>query len=457
MKLLKSLYKRRSRYGWLAAEIIVASAIAFFVIDPIVVSIYDASRPYNYDVDRLVMVRLRTLDPQNPAYDAQRAGNRSLIEEDIYRAIPQLASMPEVEKAIPMPERGFGGGLDSEDVLFRRSDSTSVSSFKATYIPRSGFFTTFGIKAASDIPGNPTIEEMDNMDVNFYEECILTRTAARIMYGDEYKAMEISRNMTEENPEFPWASRSWHNGSLRVVGIVEDTRAWGDRPWPLIRFYTDLLSHSLQWNETKLLNIILRLKPGESPRRMARRLNSDPDLQRLARSGALEFDSALPYSELCGADTVLSPKERYRNVLVIFFAISIFLGVFGTFWLLTRKRTEEAGIMRAFGCTTAGVRRMLYAEGALMSIVSSLIGCGIYIYYLYKNPEHMEYGLSAVASMPMTELPPELATWVGSFWQHCAVITAVVCLLMLVVVLLGIAIPALHLSRISPVDALRDE
>ncbi len=454
MKPFKSIRKRRSRYVWLIVEIIVASAIAFYVLDPIVVSIYDSTRNFKYDSDRLVLVQLTRLDPLNPAFNEERATNSEAIESDIMEAIPRFAELNEVEKAIPLPARGFGSGEDSQDMMIMLPDSSFVDSFKATYIPHSDFFTTMGFKAASDIPGNPTIEEMNEMEVNFYREMICTRTMARIIYGDEYRAMEQSRKRLESvDPE----NSSIKNDMLQIVGIIEDTRAWGDRPWPLIRFYADPLSHSITYNTQNRYNILLRLKKGENAASFARRLNRDPELRAFGRVGTLEFKEAKAYSEFNGADSLLSPKERYRNILVIFFAINIFLGVFGTFWLLTRKRTEEAGIMRAFGATPRNVRLMLYAEGAIIALGASLIGCAIYVYYLSRNPENFQYGLSGFKDIDMTQLPPDLHTWVGDFWLHTGIVTAVVCLTMLLVVLAGIAIPAWRLSKINPVTALSDE
>lgn len=455
MKPLKSIWKRRNRYGWLIAEIIVASVIAFIVLDPIVVSIYDAHRPYNYDVDRLVMVQLRQLDRHNSAYNAERATNMKLLESDLMNAIPNLAELPEVEKVIPLPHRGFGSGDDSYESI-GVADSSKVRTFRATFIPGTDFFTTFGFKAAEDIPGNPSIEQMNDMQVDFEYEMICTRSMARLLYGDEHIAMSESRIRYESRDSM---ERKYHIPVEKhiIVGIIEDARAWGDRAWPLIRFYADPLSHSIRWNKSGLNNIILRLRPGESASNLAHRFNKDPELQALCRVGMLEFDNARPYAEVNGASSLLSPKERYRNVLVIFFAINIFLGVFGTFWLLTRKRTEEAGIMRAFGASPAAVRRMLYIEGFILALISALIGCGIAIYFFYNNPERMEYGLSGFKDIPMEQLPAMLHTWVGDFWLHMGVVSAVVCAIMLIVVFAGIAIPAWKLSRVNPVEALADE
>lgn len=219
MKSLKSIWKRRGRYGWLILEIVVASAIAFYVLDPIVVSIYDSSRNFNYDDDRLVMVQTCRLDYKDPAFDEERANSEENIETDMMQIVMQLAQLSEAEKVIPLPTRGFGGGEDSGDKV-DLPDSIIVNAFKATFIPGTEFFTTMGFKAASDIPGNPNIEQMNDMHVDFSTEMICTRMEARLLYGDEFTAMEKSRQAREEN-----VCKSRYLGHLKIVGIIEDTRA----------------------------------------------------------------------------------------------------------------------------------------------------------------------------------------------------------------------------------------
>lgn len=478
MKPLKSLFNRSGRYVWLLLEIIVASAIAFYVLDPLVVSVYDSSRPYNFNARRMVLVKLRKIDHHNPDYDEGRNRNIDDLERDVYNISTRLTATEGVEKAIPLPTRGFSTGDDSYAILNlgEPTDSTKVQMFQATFIPGTDFFSTMGLRAAEDIPGNPTTEQLDSMHVDYYSENIVTRTMARLIYGDEKQALALSRKKYDKyraTADSVLQTERWYPNPTdcekRIVGIIEDTRVWGDRPWPIIKFYSDPLSHSIRWNESGKLYVGLLLEKGESVKRMVSRLNHDPEWQQLCSSGQLEFDSAENYATVCGADSVLSPKERYRNLLVIFFAVNIFLGVFGTFWLLTRKRTEEAGVLRAFGCTAGGVRRMLYLEGAIISVVGSLIGCAVMVYYFFHHKLQLAYGLTYTARSggngvedltPGTDgyhLPAELINWVGVFWEHCAVITAVVVLLMLIVTLLGIAIPAWRLSRIHPVDALRDE
>jgi ABC-type antimicrobial peptide transport system permease subunit len=141
---------------------------------------------------------------------------------------------------------------------------------------------------------------------------------------------------------------------------------------------------------------------------------------------------------------------RLNIAYAIFFMVNLCLGVIGTFWLQTRKRTEEAGIMRSFGATKGHIVRMLLGEGVILTIVSSLIGFFAYFQYafsegLYISPwseEFMKYFQH---------------DWIHDFGLHFTGVAGITLLILIIVVCIGIYIPARNISRVNPVDALRDE
>ena len=47
--------------------------------------------------------------------------------------------------------------------------------------------------------------------------------------------------------------------------------------------------------------------------------------------------------------------------------------------------------------------------------------------------------------------------WVSNFWEHFGIVSLIVYALIIICVIIGTLLPALKLSRINPVDALRDE
>ncbi|MDE6457552.1 MAG: FtsX-like permease family protein, partial [Muribaculum sp.] len=95
------------------------------------------------------------------------------------------------------------------------------------------------------------------------------------------------------------------------------------------------------------------------------------------------------------------------------------------------------------------IRLMLLGEGWVLSTIGCLIGCLIYLQYAVKeglarangNVGYDAYDLSWVSNMPV----------------HFILVSLVVYLLMVIIVSIGISIPAWRISRVSPVEALRHE
>lgn len=53
--ILKTLWARRRRNGWLLAELILVAVLSWIIFDPVIVVTYDRHLPLGYDADRLCM------------------------------------------------------------------------------------------------------------------------------------------------------------------------------------------------------------------------------------------------------------------------------------------------------------------------------------------------------------------------------------------------------------------
>ena len=135
---------------------------------------------------------------------------------------------------------------------------------------------------------------------------------------------------------------------------------------------------------------------------------------------------------------------RMNTVLCLFFLINLVLGVTGTFWLQTRSRCEEVGVMLSYGANPSHIIRMLLGEGAVLATIAVVIGCFIYL----------QYGLSE-GLYTMGE--PFGNYWINDFTYHFVAVSVIVYIVIVAVVLLGVYIPARKISRILPTEALRDE
>ena len=141
---------------------------------------------------------------------------------------------------------------------------------------------------------------------------------------------------------------------------------------------------------------------------------------------------------------------RLNIAYAIFFMVNLCLGIIGTFWLQTRKRIEEAGVMRSFGATKGDIVRMLLGEGVVLTIVSSFIG--FFGYFQYAVSEGLY-----VSQWNEESLKYFQHNWIHDFGLHFVGVAGITLLILIIVVCIGIYIPARNISLVNPVDALRDE
>ena len=167
------------------------------------------------------------------------------------------------------------------------------------------------------------------------------------------------------------------------------------------------------------------------------------------RAGNLYARDLTPYPRLIREQEAGEVGSIYhRNLLVaVFFLVNLCLGVVGTFWLQTRTRREEIGVMLSFGSTPRRIVGLLLGEGAVLTTIATLVGCFIYL----------QYALSEGLAVGTEWINPTETYWVDSFPLHFLAVSAFVYVLLLVVVLVGVYIPARRISRIPPTEALRDE
>ena len=195
--------------------------------------------------------------------------------------------------------------------------------------------------------------------------------------------------------------------------------------------------------------LLIRLKPDVNVRRYVEEQNFR--LKQFATEG-LAIVSFTPYEDLATSkNQFASPMLSYDFNLAVstalFFLINLCLGVIGTFWMQTKRRTEESGIMRAFGATRGRIMGMFLAEGFILTTVSMFITCVLYLNYV-------KTGLGELR-IPYCFQPDP--TWVANKPLHFLIISGIVYVIILVVVSIGIAIPAWNICRTKVVEALRDE
>lgn len=130
---------------------------------------------------------------------------------------------------------------------------------------------------------------------------------------------------------------------------------------------------------------------------------------------------------------------RLIEGLVIFFMFIVFLGVLGSYWFMVERRRGEIGVRIALGTSKNGIQGVFARESLLLLLMAYLPALLVmvllaYFQITYTFQECMPY------------------TW-GRFW----ITQAITFVVLVVVVLLGVIIPARRASKLDPAIILNEE
>lgn len=425
----KNLWARRRKNGWLLAELILVSIISWVVLDPVIVLTHDRNIPLGYDADRLCMISLGALHPEAPGYDAQAQDSAELLNH--YRSLVlHVKTFEGVEQATPL--LGFcypNSPGNSSTQFYSETDTVPVSVVVMQFLPHTHFFETYGFGPGK---GRTPAELSDYAYAE--HDIVLTENAAEQFF--QTSEAQGRRCVNREQGDTTY---------LPVAGTVQSFKAYSDwRPVPVAFLPFQRIDLTEIPENAKIL---VRLREGVSMDRFLHEFR--PWMVREMRRGNLFARNARSYRDVIAAREAYGTLPIYRRNLTMagFFLINLCLGVIGTFWLQTRTRREEVGVMLSFGATRGHIVRLLMAEGALLTFMASSVGFLLYLQYAMKEGLY-----KGVGWMPDTE-----TYWVSHFASHFFIVSFLIFVLLLLVVWAGIYIPARSISRISPTEALRDE
>ncbi len=425
--ILKNLWARRYRNGWLLAELIVVSIVIWVLADPVVVLTHDRSLPTGIADEGMYRISLATLPPSSARYDAAEDGKEARIA-NVRRMLSRVRDHKDVQSATLQFESIGPFCISSWNTGVQTDTTQAYYSFMQMFFePQSDFFRTFGFE---EVEGQ-TNEQLDRMPFGYKEMCMTTNPIpGEASLG--FRAMDLKADTVK------WMAKA-------TVGKIRMRN--GMQPMNVLMMPTTLDRRAA--NIPKDVHIVFRTKPGVSEGQFLHGFRQWANSN--LRIGNLYMRSVKSYRTIIQEDDDMNGvyyTYRLHLTMAVFFLISLLLGVAGTFWMQTRSRREEVGVMKSFGARGANIVRMLLGEGWVLTTVATAIGCFLYLQYavsenLYTN------------MWSETDMSPEY--WVNNFWPHFFGVSAIVWAILLVVVSIGIYIPARSLSKITPVEALRDE
>lgn len=427
--ILKNLWSRRRRNGWLLAELILVAILSWYIFDPVMVVTYERHLPLGYDADRLCMVSVGMLPQEAPGYEPQAADSASLMQTYL-NLVDRARQHPDVEQATPVLSfvylGAMGNGISS---FIAEGDSVAHTALFIEFLPHTHFFETYGFQSGKGSMSAAQLSDLDNGDYYIMTEDLLEGMFRTHIYRNQ---------------------RCWKvNGTdtcyTAVKGTVKSCKYLSDkRPVPIV--FMPLQNPDIR-SSLDNMRIVVRLKEGM---RMEHFLHDfRPWMLRQLRIGNLYARELQSYDEINAAREFSDSTVLYRRSLSIalFFLVNLCLGVIGTFWMQTRTRREEVGVMLSYGATPHRIRLLLLGEGTALTTLATFIGCFIYLQYAFSE------GLNTGSSLMEAVTP----SWVDNFGLHFFLVSLMVYVILLLVVWIGIYIPARRISSISPTEALRDE
>lgn len=417
--IFKQIWVERRQNSWILLELLVVFFFLLLMTDFLWVKVKNYLEPKGFDIDNTYMMRLKTLEPIAPNYVAPEENTMTKAEEaDVL--VERIRQYPDVEVislsifAEPYSMGGFWNGL--------KVDTAYTESMRNRIVTPS-YFDVFRIRNYDATP-----VRIDGARPN---QLILTKEIAETFFGNAANAIgkEVYNGTKEEEREIPFL----------VTAVTESHKR--QEFYPYEPAYYELLTPTrlngwLATNDITWLNICVRIHPGRE-RHFEEHFESEMG-DRL-RINNLYVASVIPSHKF--RDDVFGKMLREDVMLMVyvmaFVLITVFLGIFGSFWLRTRQRRSEIALRMATGADPSTVWNYMVVEGLLLISIVIIPALLVYI-----NLLHAEV----------------LDTWRLDFTVGRVLIAFFASLIIIVLMVVGgINWPARSASRIQVAEALRDE
>ena len=429
--IIKNLWSRRKSNGWLLAELILVAIVTFIIIDPVVVLTHRLGNPKGYEPERVCLLELARLDESAPMFSADDVEDADQLE-NLLRLKNKIATHPKVENTTILSwaylnSQGNGSQGYNIDSL------TSIYPNYVPFFPGHQFFETYGFKSVS---GSPSLEELSQTAMG-EKGVIITKDLADLYFPGQNAVGKSIWSVPQKADK----DTTFHP----IYGVVESISIYNVRGNSPTVFKADNEMHP-----GSVSAMLVRIKPDVDMDVFLREFR--PWMLKELKVGNWFVRAVTSYEEFLKNyeyTSGVSNEIRLNVAYAIFFLMNLCLGVIGTFWLQTRKRREEVGIMLSFGASPGMVLRMLIGEGVILTVTASLIGFIAYFQYAWSEGLYEKY------------IPDWMKIfqhdWVNHFGTHFTGVAGIVLLILLLVVCIGVYIPGQALSKVNPVDALRDE
>ena len=407
---------RKRKSVWIFLELVTVFIVTWMVLDPLYVLNYQKSIYDGFEYKDLYDLSIYSEDSKSPKYKKETPEEITKNSQLILNIIKDHPFVENVE--IKQGLHLMGMGSSSALVCCRLGDTLNVRAVTINMFPNKNTLSIQGIKMA---------ENFDETNLRA-GTMLISKSVAEKFFGKDGR---IAEKMALGLREYP------------VVGIIDDIKI-GEykQPRPTVIMLTN---QNHQWIPLNI-NLLIKPKSGISEAKFIKTL--EEDLKDKVNIGSRYLGGISPYYLEIKNNNYdkITPQKNTYTLLACFVLINMFLGIFATFWLQSKKRRGEIGLRMAMGSSKKKVSRMFVMESVKMASLAALVGMivvgnivyfkGMFTYGEFQNPVYWA---------------------VTNDTAHFIIVSLIAYAVILLTVTLGTLIPASKAANTNPVDALRDE
>ena len=420
---IKKRTSARQKSVWIFFELLAVFVITWMVIDPLYVLNYQKNIYDGFEHKDLYRVHISSAGSKPPEYKeetAEEVGRNNKIVLDMIKNHPLVENVGRQDRQVIMD-------ISDRKTNIRRSLDDSITIDVAQiYMPLNSnkhwFYDNFWVY------GIKTTEKSDETTIQ-EGTVLISKSIAKKLFGD---SRAIGKNILED--DYP----------RRVVGVIDDIKSMQyKQPEPTIIRFTGI--HSI-FNDHRGMSLLVKSKPNISEAKFIRTFTED--LKDKIKINGRRLSPVDPYMIAIDRHNygTVTPQKNTYTLIACFVLFNMFLGIFATFWLQSKKRRGEIGLRMAMGSSKKKVSRMFVMESVKMASLAALVGMivvgnivyfkGMFTYGEFQNPVYWA---------------------VTNDTAHFIIVSLIAYAVILITVTLGTLIPASKAANTNPVDALRDE
>lgn len=414
------ILNERKQNVYLLIELFIAGIVLWFLVDFMYIKTKTYQLATGFDIEDTYMLAMNRIPESSARFDTAHAQTQ---KEDLLQMVKFLNALPDVEAAsLSSLAQPYCRG-NSIDRLINVNDTTISVWAHRTYISPE-YFKVFAIKGGN----GETPEEMSAKfkmigSRSFFTVANLTQ---RMDSGSKDVAAYLNTNFSSPN---------FGSEYYELTGIVTPLK-YKDLDTHYPRYIFLPVSMVLDSEAPEFLEWSLRIKSGRDEAFIN---YFKTEIVGKYRQGNFMFSDIIPMSK--NREILMRQDElQLKNycIGIGFLLLNIFLGILGIFWIRTQQRRSEIALHIALGASKVIIVKRLLLEGLIVLSIATI--CTLpFIYTIY-----------------MAEIPQSFYGVYISFGRFASTV-GITYLLMLVMIAVGIGIPAWRAMQIEPAEALHEE